>query len=282
MYMGLVIMSIGLLLVGKADVGLLESSRMYVVDAVAPILDAASRPIATLSNFADKIQTLSDVHEINEKLRAQNSTLLQWQSVAKKLEAENTSLRGLLKFSPGPSAKFISARVIGDAGRVFAKSLLLNVGSNKGARKGQAVVSGDGLIGRLVDVGARSSRVLLLEDINSRIPVVAGLMRVRAILAGKNSQPPRLIRLPPSAAMTPGDLVTTSGFGGAFPPGIPVGQILSIGETGLIVKLYVKFENLEYVRVVDYALGKAPQRSSINTRGKAASQTTLGSTPKAK
>jgi len=270
------------MLLGKADAVLMERVRAHVADAVAPILDAASRPMATLSNLVDEIQALSAVRETNKKLRVENNRLLQWQAVALKLETENTSLRGLLKFSPGPSAQFISARVIGDAERVFVKSLLLNAGSNEGVRKGQAVLSGDGLVGRVVDVGARSSRVLLLEDINSRIPVVVAATRARAILVGKNRQPPRLLRLPPGTVVTPGDLVTTSGFGGAFPPGLSVGQVVSVGETGVIVRPHVKFEHLEYVRVVDYGLGKPPQRSTVNTEGKSTAQTATGRDSKAK
>lgn len=282
LYMGLVVAAFGLMLLGKADTVLMERLRAHVADAVAPILDAASRPTATVSNFVDEIQALSAIRETNEKLRIENSRLLQWQSVARKLETENISLRGLLNFLPGPSAQFISARVIGDAERVFVKSLLLNAGSNEGVRKGQAVVSGDGLVGRVVDVGARSSRVLLLEDINSRIPVVVAAARARAILVGKNRQPPRLLRLPPGIVVAPGDLVTTSGFGGVFPPGLSVGRVVSEDEKGVIIKPHVKFEHLEYVRVVDYGLSKAPQRSTINTEEKLAAQTTPGSDSKSK
>ena len=207
---------------------------------------------------------------------------MQWQAVALKLEVENISLKGLLKFIPGPSAKFISARVIGDAERVFVKSLILNAGHKEGVKKGQAVVSGYGLVGRIVDVGARSSRVLLLEDINSRIPVVVSSNRARAILVGKNMQPTQLLRLPLSAVVTPGDLVTTSGYGGAFPPGLSVGEVISVGETGTFVKPHVKFETLEYVRVVDYSLGKVPKRSIVNSERKMMSSMVPGNDSKFK
>jgi rod shape-determining protein MreC len=265
LYMGLVLAALGLMLLSKADAVLMERVRAQVADAFTPILDAASRPMATVLNFVDEIHALAAVREANEKLLIENTRLLQWQAVARKLEAENASLRGLLKFSPEPSAKFITARVIGDAERVFVKSLLLNTGSIEGVRKGQAVISGDGLVGRVVDVGARSSRVLLLQDINSRIPVVVASTRARAILAGKNRQPPHLLRLPAGTVITPGDLVTTSGHGGAFPPGLSVGRVISVGKAGVIVQPYVKFDHLEYVRVVDFSLGKAPQRSTGKT-----------------
>ncbi len=270
LYMGLVLAAFGLMLLGKADAVLMGRVRAQVADAVAPILDAASRPMATVSNFVAEIHALAAVRDENETLRIENTRLLQWQAVARKLDAENASLRGLLKFLPEPPAKFITARVIGDTERVFVKSLLLNAGSIEGVRKGQAVISGDGLVGRVVDVGARSSRVLLLQDINSRIPVVISSTRARAIVAGNNRHPPRLLRLPAGTVVTPGELVTTSGHGGAFPPGLSVGRVVSVGETGVIVQPHAKFDHLEYVRVVDYSLGKAPKRSTGKTKRKPA------------
>lgn len=275
--MGLVLAAFGLMLLGKADAVLMERVRAHVADAISPILDVVSRPISAVSNFVYEVHALTAVREENQNLRIENNRLLQQQSVARKLEAENSSLRGLLKFSPGPSAKFITARVIGDAERVFVKSLLLNAGSDEGVRKGQAVISGDGLAGRVVDVGARSSRVLLLQDVNSRVPVVVASTRARAILVGKNRQPPHLLRLPAGTVVTPGDLVTTSGHGGAFPPGLSVGQVVSVSEAGVIVKPHVRFDHLEYVRIVDYDVGEAPQRPTGKTEGKSAAQKTLGS-----
>jgi rod shape-determining protein MreC len=84
--------------------------------------------------------------------------------------------------------------------------------------------------------------------------VVIEATRTRAILAGDNTERPRLIHLPPGAAVNPGDRIVTSGHGGAFPPGIPVGVILPSGEGTVTVKPYVHRDRLEYVRIVDYGL----------------------------
>lgn len=253
-YVGLVAAAFGLMLLGKADVPLAERIRTQVTDALAPILDVLSRPVATVSDVVDQVRELASLHEENAGLREDKVRLLQWQTVARRLEAENTALRALLNFVPGPEASYVTARVIGDTGGAFAHTLLLNAGFRAGVRKGQAVVTGDGLVGRVAGVGTRSTRVILITDLNSHIPVLVERTRTRAILAGDNSEVLRLIRLPPGAEVSPGDRVVTSGHGGAFPPGLPVGVVASVSDAGIGVQPFVERSRLEYVRVVDFGL----------------------------
>ena len=253
-YVGLVVAAFGLMLLGKADVLLVERIRTQVTDALAPILDVLSRPVATVSDVVDQVRELASLHEENAGLRGDKVRLLQWQTAARRLEAENKALRALLNFVPGPEASYVTARVIGDTGGAFAQALVLNAGMRAGVRKGQAVVTGDGLVGRVAGVGTRSTRVILITDMNSHIPVLVERTRTRAILAGDNSEVLRLIRLPPGAEVSPGDRVVTSGHGGAFPPGLPVGVVASVSDAGIGVQPFVKRSRLEYVRVVDFGL----------------------------
>lgn len=253
-YAGLVVAAFGLMLLGKADVLLAERIRTQVTDALAPILDVLSRPIATVSDVVDQVRELASLREENAGLREDKVRLLQWQTVARRLEAETKALRALLNFVPGPEASYVTARVIGDTGGAFAHALVLNAGFRAGVRKGQAVVTGDGLVGRVAGVGTRSTRVILITDLNSHIPVLVERTRTRAILAGDNSEVLRLIRLPPGAEVSPGDRVVTSGHGGAFPPGLPVGVVASVSDAGIGVQPFVERSRLEYVRVVDFGL----------------------------
>lgn len=253
-YFGLVGLAIGLMVFAKAETGAIEHGRQLVTDAVAPILDAASRPAATARAVVDEVRDLAAIREHNAKLTEDNERLLQWRDVARKLEAENDILRGLLNYVPGPEASFISARVIADTGGSFAHSLLLNAGIRDSVDRGQAVVTGDGLVGRIVDVGQRAARVLLLTDLNSRIPVLVEPTRARAILAGDNTDRPRLVHLQAGSTASPGDRIVTSGHAGAFPPGIAVGVVASSSDGSLRVRPFVSHDRLEFVRVVDYGL----------------------------
>ncbi len=250
----LIIAAFAVMMLGKADTVLLEKIRTNVTDAVTPVLAVLSRPASTISSLADKGQEIVDLREENARLREENARLLQWQSVARRLDVENTELRNISRFNPAGALTYVTARVIADAGGAFAHSLVLSAGRNQGVRKGQAVVTGDGLVGRIASVGRHSSRVLLVTDLNSRIPVVIESSRVRAILAGDNVERPRLIHLPPGASPSPGDRVVTSGHGGAFPWGLPIGTVASVSDEGITVQLFTDRERLEYVRAVDFGL----------------------------
>jgi len=135
-------------------------------------------------------------------------------------------------------------------------------------------VSGAGLAGRVATVGYRSARILLITDINSRVPVLIESSRDRAILSGDNSGMPRLIFLPANASIKAGDRVVTSGHGGVFPPGLQVGQIVSSSDGVMRVKPNVSFDQLEFVRLIDFASVSpvVPQGESTVLPKKAASR----------
>lgn len=251
----LVAAAIGLLVLGRAEATLIERVRMLVVDAFAPILEGVARPMGTVATMRERVAAVTELHEENLRLREENERLLQWQSVARRLEAENRALRDLLRFTPEKAPSFVSARVIGQAGGSFVRSILVTAGARDGVVKGQAAVTGDGLVGRVTEVGDRAARVLLLTDLNSQIPIVLENSRYKALLVGDNTALPRLQFLPADSKPEIGERVTTSGHGGVFPPGLPVGVIVSDGDSGVRVRPYVDFDRLEYLRLVDYGLG---------------------------
>jgi rod shape-determining protein MreC len=253
-YPALVVAASGVMLVGKADTIFIERLRVHVADIAAPILDALSRPVATATEAIAGIGRWTALGEENAGLRAERGHLLQWQAVAQRLEAENAELRKLLNLAPEPEATFLTARVVADPGGAFAHSVLVLAGEHDGVEKGQIVVSGEGLVGRVVASSHRASRVLLISDLNSRVPVLAGAANVRAVLAGDNSERPKLIRLDPGAAVTVGDRVVTSGTTDAFPPGLPVGVVAMVDDGNIRVAPFIRRGRLEYVRVVDHRL----------------------------
>ena len=253
-FLGLVIAAFALMLIAKADVAMMERLRAQVTDSVAPIIDIMSRPISIVNDAIVQFNSLATIHERNENLSQDKERLIHWQSVARMLEAENQALRAQLKYVPGPQASYVSARVIADTGGAFAHSLLLNIGYQPGVDKGNAVVTGEGLVGRVESVGGRATRVLLISDLNSRIPVLIEATRTRAILAGNNSKRPRLIHLVSGATVSPGDRIVTSGHGGVFPVGLPVGLVDAVNEGGISVLPFVPRDRLEYVRILDFGL----------------------------
>ena len=248
----LLALAVGLIIVSRAETPVAERIRTRVVDAVAPMLDAAARPITTVSGWLDMVAALPTVHAENERLSGQIDQLRQWELAARELEAENRSLRALLSAAAEIPGHHIVARVIADPGGSFVHSLLLNAGRADGVEPGSAVVNAEGLVGRVTEVGERSARVLLVTDLNSRIPVRLALTRDRAILAGDNSDEPRLIYLPTGTSVAPGERIVTSGHDGVLPPGLAVGVVSSVGTEGVRVRPLVNWSRLELVRVVDF------------------------------
>ncbi len=253
-YTGLVLAAATLMLLGKADVLLVERARIHITDSLAPILDVLSQPITSAVELADQVGVLIDLHAENDRLREERARLLHWQTVARRLDAENKAFRDLLNFKPVSDSTFITARVIADSSGAFANSLIVNAGSRDGIDKGQAAVTGEGLVGRIHGVGARSARVLLISDLNSRIPVLIESTNTRAILAGNNSERPYLIYPPSGVAVSLGNRIVSSGHGGAFPPGLPIGVVALISDGGIEVEPYVKRDRIEYVRVANFGL----------------------------
>lgn len=253
-FLSLVGLTFVLMLIGKADSVLVERARIAITDAVVPILRAMSEPASAIAQMTANLRELAAIREQNAELRSANEQLLQWQSIAQRLEAENRSLRGLLSTVPEPTVASVSARVVADTGGAFAQSVLLMAGSSDGVDKGDVVVTGEGLVGRVTQTGYKSSRVLLITDINSRIPVLVGEAANRAILAGDNSLRPRLLYVGNQTPLVPGDKVVTSGDGDAFPPGLPIGRVVRTDDGVIEVEPYVARDQLQHVRVVDFGL----------------------------
>lgn len=250
----LVLAAIALMILGRTEGSGIERARMLVSDAVAPFLDLASRPVTTVRQMGEQASQMIQLAEENAALRSENERLAHWQAVARQLEAENEGLKAMLNLAPAPGNSFVTARVIGDQGGAFVRSVLVNAGERQGVARGQAAITGDGLAGRVAETGARVSRILLITDMNSRIPVMVGEGRERAILAGDNTGQPAVLYLPPRVEVKPGDRVVTSGHGGVFPPGLGVGQIAVAGEEGVRVQPSVDLGRIEYLRLMDYEL----------------------------
>jgi len=191
-----------------------------------------------------------------------------WQQAALKLASENAQLRGLLKLTPEPTATYLTARVVANSGGAYVRSLMVYAGSENGVARGQAAVTGDGLVGRVSEVGSRAARVLLVTDLNSRVPVIVEGSQQRGLLAGDNSERPYLRYLDTGAAIRIGDRIVTSGQGGVFPPGLPVGVVASLDGEAPRVEPYVEVSRVGYLRIVDYGLADAlPKPIPIAPRG---------------
>jgi rod shape-determining protein MreC len=234
---------------------LVENARVLALDLASPALEAIARPVAVANRAIVDLKEFAILREENARLREENARLLAWQTAARRLENENDRLRELSQFREGPEASFITARIVGDSISAYVRGALLNVGRKAGVASGQAVVTAEGLAGRIAEVGENSARVLFVTDVNSRLPVQIERTRERAILAGDNSALMRLTLAQTVQGVQRGDRIVTSGHGGSFPLGIPVGEVVQAGDgTSVKVRPFADFSRLEFVRVVDYGV----------------------------
>jgi rod shape-determining protein MreC len=247
----LTLIAVALLVLGKIDPGLMEQARSRTADALAPVLVAAQRPIATVRDSLAVTRGLLDLAEENARLRTENVQLREWQAAALGLEAQNHVLRGLVHLGPLAPPILRTEPIIAEPGGVYVRSVLIGGGAHDGLGRGQAAMVGAGLVGRITELGAWSARVLLITDLNSRIPVILEGSRTHAILAGDNSPLPYLMYLPKAAQVNIGDRVVTAGHDGVFPTGLAVGRVVSIDHGEIRVEPIADLARLEYVSLVD-------------------------------
>jgi rod shape-determining protein MreC len=266
----MVIAAFGLMLVGKVDTILVERARIAVYDASAPIYAALAEPLGRMHKAVTEIVGLSGLRDENARLRDENERLRRWQSIALTLDAENQRLKTALRWIPDPEASYVTARVVADAGGVYAKAVLLSVGPNHGLRKGQIVLDERGLVGRITEVGSRTARVLLITDMNSRVPVILEGSRSRAILTGTNNPWPRLLYWSEGTVPKDGERVVTSAEANAFPANLPVGTVRYNANGVPEVEPDAQLRALDIVRIFDYGLNgfAAPEATARPTPGR--------------
>ena len=211
----------------------MQEIKTQMIGYTIPVVEVLSKPVQT---FGDIVQTAKDFIQTkyeNDELKQQVLELRRKADEATHLKRENQALRSLLNLQEESPDEFTTARIISDNSLQFYRTVLVNVGEKDGVMQDMYAMANNGLVGRIIETGKNYSRVLLLQDWASRIPVTIADTNIRAVVAGRNTATTQLIHL------TGGNLidlkrnmtVLTSGRGGIFPPGIPVGR-LQIADEG--------------------------------------------------
>lgn len=251
-FAALLMLSVGLIILGKLDSVLIERGRAVVVDLMAPVLDAVAQPIGSIKKGVATVDAWFNLYAENRALHEENERLRAWASTARRLAVENAAYRNLLHVRNEPRAHFVTTRIVAESGGPFARSVVVDSGAAAGVKAGQIGLSGSGVVGRVLAAGEHSARILLLTDLNSRVPVALEGVGARGVLEGDNSSLPRLSYLPGMVRVHPGDRVVTSGIGGMFPPGLPIGAVEAVTNGVVRVRPWVRFETLDFVKIVDY------------------------------
>lgn len=259
----LVGLSVLLLLLGKLDMKLANLLADHLNDVSVPVLQVIVQPVVAVRSGVDRIGALLAVYDENARLREENRRLLSWQAEAARLNVQNQALRRQLNVPPvGAALAWTTARIVADSGGVFVRTLLVDAGTDHGVMVGMPALTPAGLVGRVVDVGRRSARILLITDFNSRVPVVVERSGDQAILEGDNGGEPSLRFLPINPSFAVGDRVLTSGRGGMLPPGLLVGQVAEVTGAQARVRSYVDWSRLDYLSLLHYQSPPPPEGRS--------------------
>ncbi len=227
-----------------------------------PLQEGLTAVLSPVTAMTGEVSELLDLRGENERLRAELEQQRERRRAVDDVMRENESLRRLLEVredltGSGEDFETLTAQVISLAPSNFEWTVSLDVGERHGVRRDMAVISGDGIVGRVVQVGPRVSRVLLAVDRSFSAAVRLDRTGEHGFVEGGGTHPLRLQLLDPEADVRVGDQVVTSSYRNAlFPDGLPVGRVDAVGEDdGLLtrdvqVRPFVDFTQLQYVLVI--------------------------------
>lgn len=257
---------------GNSQFSFVERFAVIVLSPVESLLSQTGYGIRNTTNFVSQLFTLA---EENQTLRANIDELRQNELTITEIMAENIRLRAMLEYKKGtPQFDFITAAVIARDPGMWTNIMMINRGSNDGLTRDMPVVTPQGLVGNIVQVSASTAKIQLLLDPRSAVGslVQRPESRVAAVVEGNGISPmaPRMVNLARDADIIRGDKIITSGFGGIYPKGLLVGEVMDIvnDEGGLlkyaVLKPVVDFDRLEEVMVIVRSRESAAQLPGIS------------------
>jgi len=226
------------------------SARNAVARGLAPAGEVLEAPVRWAGDGIDAIGGYFFAVSENRRLKARIRDLETWRDEAVALRNVNERYEALLKLKTDPPAPFVAARSVLDVRGPFANARVLDAGAAAGVQVGDPVMSENGLVGRIVGVVPHASRVLMLTDVESRTPVLVDRTNARALLTGDGGPNPRLEYIRGQNPVKEGDVLLTSGDGGVFPRGLPVGVVAKDLRGAWRARLYSDLTPIDYVRIL--------------------------------
>jgi len=239
-----------MLLMSRSQSPYAEAFKNRLSDGIVPVLGVISAPFDAMRSGTEGLRNWAFTYSQNRELTQENRELLKWQALAKDMQVENEKLKRLLHVAPKRDLNFVTASIVSEHGSSFSSAALIDAGTGTGVKANQAALSERGLVGRVTEAGQKSARLLLLSDVNSRIPVMNERTREKMILVGKGPGLPTLNYVATDSASRKGDRLITSGDGGVFPKNIPVGVIKDADKAAMQVELFADVSTTEYVTII--------------------------------
>ncbi|MFA9430864.1 rod shape-determining protein MreC [Egicoccus sp. AB-alg2] len=241
----------------SGDDGPLDRLRGGLTAVLRPIQDGLVTLVRPVGDAAGSVADLFRARSENERLRAQVDELRERRRSVADVERENEELRELLGMREGTGVEAVAARVVALGPTGFEWTVVIDVGTDDGVERDMPVVNGDGLVGRVIQVERNAARVLLAIDPNFGAPARHAANGETGTVIGRGGDPMLFQPFDPEAQIEVGDEIVTSAYqSGAFPGGIPIGSVASVGEVtaGLVLDVqiqpFVDFTRIHHVLVV--------------------------------
>lgn len=242
----------------RTNGGVLDAVGRGAMTVIGPLQEGARRVFRPVGNFFAGFTQVGSLKERLAQLEQRNALLVQREQQVSDIERENASLRKLVGLRDRFKLRTRTSRVIGFGPSNFEDSIFIDLGAAEGIRKDMPVIAGDGLVGRVIEVGRHSARVTLLIDASTSVAARVDRSAESGVVQGAGERELRFELLDPEADVRAGDRVLTSGYNSSvYPPGIPLGTVTRLGTKSqsalsrlVFVTPFVDFTSLDYVLVV--------------------------------
>ena len=243
---GLLLAGLGLL--GLSQTGMLEPVQSALLAPLATLQQWVARATGGASALGQPQPDLDTLRQRNAELEAQVTQLQSDVVRLRENEAQLNLLAGLLNYArTQPDNRYLAANVIGRDPSPFVHYVILDRGSNAGVQKDMPVVTGQGLVGRIVQVTSAASKVQLIVDSTSAVNARLQASRDEGVVVGQPAGGLEMQFISQQASVQPGDLVITSGLGGKYPAGVVLGTVSVVEK-----QAYEVVQRAELTSAVDF------------------------------
>ena len=246
------LLSLLLLIIAKANDNLNYHVKNFLLDHTAPVFMVLAIPFDLSYIIKQKYSQLVNLQSQNQTLKEDNQILKDQLFSMLYLKEENLQLKELLKFQDNLTLDYQIAKLYLNIDKAYDRVAAINKGENHGIAKGQAVITGAGLVGRVMKTFSNYSHILLINDYQSNIPVYTAKSGEKAILSGQQNKFPILKYLRKNHNIINNEVVFTSGDAQIYPANIPVGTIMINEKNELELFPFVDFYKLNYVKILLY------------------------------
>ena len=250
----LIVFSILILILGRFNFKPINFTKIIIKEIVYRTSFIVSLPETYLIDTYDKIQKHFIYFEDYQKLIIEVEKLKAEKSIDDFILEENKKLKMIIDDYLEVSDE-IFAKIIIDKDSPFLRSIIVNKGSKNNVKKGMAVLDGDYLIGKIVEVNYSTSRALLVSDLNSKIPISIEPGNLLSILSGTGKDFGKIQYTQQDFNFQESDIVYTSGSGGIFKSGIPIGKIKIDTNKNIKVKFFSNLSQITFVKLVSFEKG---------------------------